>query len=70
MRELTLVIPAKSEAESLTTVLNELKNFNCKKIIIIPKTDFDTQNAIKNFDCTIILQGSDGFGASLIEGIN
>ena len=70
MKELTLVIPAKNEAACLPTVLNELKNFNCKKIIIIPKTDFDTQNAIKNFDCTIILQGSDGFGASLIEGIN
>ena len=69
MKELTLVIPAKNEAECLPTVLNELKNFDCKKIIIIPKTDFNTQNAVKNFNCKIILQERDGFGESLIEGI-
>ena len=35
MKELTLVIPAKNEAESLPAVLNELKNFDCNKIIVI-----------------------------------
>ena len=70
MKELTLVIPAKNEAECLPTVLNELKNFDCKKIIIIHKTDLNTQNAVKNFDCRIILQNSDGFGSALIQGIN
>ena len=69
MKELTLVIPAKNEAECLPTVLNELKNLDCKKIIIIPKTDLKTQDAVKNFDCKIMLQSSDGFGNALIEGI-
>jgi len=69
MKELTLVIPAKNEAECLPTVLKELKNFNCKKIIIIPKTDLNTQNAVKNFDCKIITQNADGFGSALIQGI-
>ena len=69
MKELTLVIPAKNEAESLPTVLNELKNFDCKKIIVIPKDDLVTQNAVKKFDCKIILQDSGGFGGSLIQGI-
>ena len=69
MRELTLVIPAKNEAESLPTVLNELKNFNCKKIIVIPEIDLKTQNAVKNFDCKIIKQSNDGFGNALIQGI-
>ena len=69
MKELTLVIPAKNEAECLPTVLNELKNFDCKKIIIIPKTDFNTQNVAKNFDCKIILQDGEGFGSALIQGI-
>ena len=55
MKELTLVIPAKNEAECLPTVLNELKNFDCKKLIIIPKTDLNTQNAVKNLDCKIII---------------
>ncbi len=69
MKELTLVIPAKNEAECLPTVLNELKNFDCKKIIIIPKTDINTQSSIKNFDCKIIMQNGDGFGSALIQGI-
>ena len=47
MKELTLVIPAKNESECLPKVLNELKNFDCKKLIIIPKTDLNTQNAVK-----------------------
>ena len=69
MKELTLVIPAKNEADWLPKVLNELKNFNCKKIIIIPKTDLNTQNAIKNLDCKIVIQNDDGFGSALIQGI-
>ena len=69
MKELTLVIPAKNEAECLPEVLNELKNFDCKKIIIIPETDLNTRNSIKNFDCKIITQKTGGFGRALILGI-
>ena len=69
MKELTLVIPAKDEAECLPRVLDELKNFDCKKIIIIPETDLNTQNSIKNFDCKIITQKASGFGKALILGI-
>jgi glycosyltransferase involved in cell wall biosynthesis len=69
MKELTLVIPAKDEAECLPRVLDELKNFDCKKIIIIPETDLNTRNSIKNFDCKIITQKTGGFGKALILGI-
>ena len=69
MKELTLVIPAKDEAECLPRVLDELKNFDCKKIIIIPETDLNTRNSIKNFDCKIITQKVGGFGEALIQGI-
>ena len=69
MKELTLVIPAKNEAECLPEVLNELKNFDCKKLIVIPKTDLNTQNAVKNLDCKIVMQDDDGFGRALIQGI-
>jgi len=69
MKELTLVIPAKDESECLPKVLDELKNFDCKKIIIIPETDLNTLNSIKNFDCKIITQKVDGFGEALIKGI-
>ena len=69
MENLTLVMPAKNESECLPKVLSELKNFDCKKVIIIPKNDLDTLNAVKNFDCKIITQNSDGFGNALIQGI-
>ena len=69
MKELTLVIPAKNEAECLPTVLNELKNFDCKIIIVVPETDLNTQNSIKNFNCKIIKQIDEGFGSALIQGI-
>ena len=55
MKELTLVIPAKNEAECLPIVLNELKNFDCKIIIVVPEKDLNTQNSIKNFNCKKII---------------
>ena len=70
MKNLTLVIPAKTESDSLPIVLNELKDFECKKIIVIPKNDEDTYEAIKNFDCKIIRQEVAGYGSAIIEGIN
>ena len=69
MKELTLVIPAKDESECLPRVLSEIKNYNCKKIIVIPENDLNTQNVAKNFDCKIITQSIDGFGSALIQGI-
>lgn len=69
MKDLTLVIPAKWESESLPLVLKELKKYNCKKIIVIPKNDESTFTSIKNFKCTILKQNKTGFGAAIIEGI-
>ena len=50
MKDLTLVIPAKNESESLPKVLDELKDYNLKKIVVIPKEDNGTRDSIKNFD--------------------
>ena len=36
MKDLTLVIPAINEAESLPVVLNELKNIEVNKIVVLP----------------------------------
>jgi len=69
MKDLTLIIPAKRESESLPFVLNELKKYNCKKLIVIPKNDNSTINSIKNFKCNILKQHKDGFGSAIIEGI-
>ena len=70
MDDITLVIPAKNEAESLPDVLDELLRYKIKKIIVIPKEDKETREAIKKFDCKILSQEGKGFGNALIQGIN
>lgn len=69
MNNLTLIIPAKFEKESLPTVLNELKKYNLKTIVILEKTDKDTINAIQNLNCNICYQDHAGYGDALIKGI-
>ena len=70
MKDLTLVIPAKFEKDSLPIVLKELEGLKLKKIVVIPPYDYATRQAIKNFDCEILDQKGEGFGSALIEGIN
>ena len=70
MDDITLVIPAKNESESLPKVLDELLKYKIKKIIIIPPEDEKTRDAIKKFDCKILSQNGKGFGNALIQGIN
>ena len=70
MENLTLLIPAKFESESLPSVLEELKKFNYKQCVILKETDFKTINSIKNFNVEIINQQGSGYGNALIEGIN
>ncbi len=70
MKDLTLVIPAKLESESLPIFLKEIINLNCKKIVVLEEADTQTINAIKNFDdLRIVFQKNKGYGSALIEGI-
>lgn len=69
MKNLTLVIPAKKESESLTRVLNELKPYNLKKIIVLEKKDKKTINSIKKFKKNILFQKNQGYGDALTLGI-
>ena len=69
MHKLTLIIPAKKERESLPTVLKELENLNIKILVVLEKSDIETINAIKNFDCEILYQNGKGYGDALIQGI-
>ena len=70
MDNLTLIIPAKKESESLPNVLMELKKYNLKIIIVLEKSDQETIDSIKNYECQILYQTNKGYGAALIEGIN
>ena len=56
MKNITLVIPAKNEKESLPQVLNELKKFDYKIMVVLHKSDIETIESIKNYDVKIAFQ--------------
>ena len=72
MNNLTLVIPAKNESESLPLVLEEIFNLKLglQIKVCLEKKDVSTINSIKNFDIEIFYQNKIGYGSALIEGIN
>ena len=70
MHNITLIIPAKNEAESLPSVLNELKQYPYKIDIVLHSTDSETIRSIKNYDVNIVYQKNFGYGDALIHGIN
>ena len=70
MNDLTLIIPAKLEAESLPLVLDEVKDLECKKKVILESSDKETIKAIQKFDCEIVYQKNKGYGDALISGID
>ena len=70
MENLTLVIPAKQEKESLPLVLKEIENFTCRKKIIVLKDDYETIEEAKKFETVeIMFQKKSGVGSAIIEGI-
>jgi len=69
MEDLTLIIPAKNESESLPSVLEEIKDYSCKKIIILESIDTETINSIKQYNCKLVYQTDKGYGNALIEGM-
>ena len=70
MDDLTLIIPAKDESESLPQVLNELNKFNYKINIVLNKDDHQTIKSIKEYKVNVIFQMDKGYGDALIHGIN
>ena len=71
MENLTLVIPAKNESESLPRVLDDLIKFKLKTIVVLEKEDFKTIESINKYhDIEILYQKNKGYGDALTEGIN
>ena len=71
MSELTLIIPAKEEKESLPLFLNELKSLQCNKLVVLQKEDDTTLKAISvTQGINILIQKENGYGNALKEGIN
>ena len=71
MKDLTLLIPAKYESESLPVFLKELKDYNYKKLVVLEQSDLKTIDSIRQFENVEILhQKQTGYGNALIEGVN
>lgn len=71
MKNLTLIIPAKNEAESLPNFLKELQHLDVNIIVVLQKEDHDTQNSIKNLsNIKMLIQKKNGYGSAIIEGLN
>ena len=70
MKNITLIIPAKNESESLPIVLKNLKKFRFKILVVLQKDDKKTIDSIKKFNVKIIYQTNNGYGDALIKGIN
>ena len=68
MYDLTLIIPAKNERESLPKVIAELNN-KYKIKVVLKENDYETIEVIKNLNVEIIMQTGNGYGNALIEGI-
>ena len=68
-KNLTLIIPAKKEQDSLPIVINELDIFDFPKTVILEKQDIETIESIKNLNCDILFQTNKGYGDALINGI-
>jgi len=69
MKDLTLVIPAKNEPESLPYVLLEVEKLNLNFLIVLEKKDHVTINSIKRFESNIVYQDDTGYGDAIILGI-
>ena len=70
-QDITLLIPAKKEKESLSFVLTELKKFNYKVLIVMEKNDLETYDVAKKFSCSIDFQlNNKGYGSAIIQGLN
>ena len=69
MKDLTLIIPAKNEPESLPYVLIELQKLELNFLIIMEKDDFVTINSIEKIKANIIFQKEKGYGDAILLGL-
>ena len=48
MKDLTIIIPAKKEAESLPLVINSIDYLDCQIVVSLKENDLETINSVKN----------------------
>lgn len=70
MSNLTLIIPAKNESDSLPHVLDELKKYDFNILVILKSDDLKTINSIKSYNVKIVYQNGIGYGDAITQGLN
>ena len=70
MNDLTIIIPAKNEKDSLPLVLEEIEKLDCKITVSLKEEDTDTIDSIRDKNVNIYYQLGDGYGNSLREAIH
>ena len=70
LKNLTLIIPAKYEAETLPIFLQEIKNIGTKIKIVLEESDTKTIDSIQSLENLKIFPNTKGYGAAIIEGID
>ena len=69
MNDLTIIIPAKHEKDSLPIVIQNLKTSNCKIVVSLQENDKETIDSIRCLNVEIFYQSGTGYGNSLREAI-
>ena len=69
MNDLTIIIPAKHEKDSLPIVIQNLKTSNCKIVVSLQENDKETIDSIRGLNVEIFYQSGIGYGNSLREAI-
>ena len=69
MKDLTLIIPAKNEKDSLPIVLDNVSSLGSEITVSLKKDDIETITAIKNKNVELFYQLGEGYGNSLKEAI-
>ena len=69
MKDLTIIIPAKDEKETLPVIIENLKSLDCDITITLKDDDIETVKAINDKNVKIFYQSGKGYGNSLREAI-
>ena len=69
MKDLTIIIPAKNEKESLPLVINSIDYLDCQIVVSLKEDDLETINSLKNKKIKFFYQSGGGYGNSLMEAI-
>jgi hypothetical protein len=70
LSDLTLIIPAKYEHESLPIFFKEINKIDCKKLLVLEFSDTKTISVVSDLGLEFIIQKKTGYGSAIKEGIS